>query len=77
MLTNDSYYIRGAKSGSLCEQFSTADKREDVHGFLDWAKQTNTAKGHSGFNLDGNYFVQWDSYEIENIIFYQTIIPVQ
>ncbi|MDE6331705.1 MAG: hypothetical protein K2L80_03800 [Muribaculaceae bacterium] len=77
MLTNDPYYVRGAKSGSLCELFSTADKRKNIHGFLDWTRQTGTTKGLPGFTLDGNYSVQWYTYEIENINFFQTIIPVQ
>lgn len=76
MLTNDPYYVRGASPGSLCEQFSTADNRKKIHGYLDWTRQTGTAKGHPGFTLDGNYSILWDTCEIENNKFYQTIIPV-
>ncbi|MBD5422290.1 MAG: hypothetical protein HDR49_04595 [Bacteroides sp.] len=77
ILTNDSYYIRGPKKGSLSEQFSTAEGRNHIHGPLEWARPTNTTKGHPGFTLSGFYGVHWDDYEIENNTFHQAVIIIK
>lgn len=76
MLTNDPYYVKGPSPGSLCEQFSTANNRKKIHGYLDWTRHTKTTIGHPGFKLYGNYSILWNTYEIENNKFYQTLITV-
>ena len=77
MLTNDAYYTRGPRQGSICDAFSTADGRGDVHGHLDWTRHTATTKGLPPFNLDGRYSLKWDSTEIENNRFYYTLIEIR
>ena len=77
MLTNDAYYVRGPKKGSLCEEFSTANGRTNVHGLLDWTRQTQTTDGKPGFTLSGNYSLHWEDYKIKNESFFQTIITIK
>ncbi len=76
MLTNEPYYTRGPRSGSICSAFSTADGRTGIHGVLDWTRQTATSKGLPSFFLDGHYSLKWHSTEIENYKFYYTLIEI-
>ncbi len=76
MLTNELYYTRGPRQGSICEAFSTADGRTDIHGLLQWARPTATSKGLPAFSLDGRYSLKWHSTEIENHKFYYTLIKI-
>lgn len=76
MLTNEPYYTRGPRSGSICDAFSTADGRTGIHGILDWTRQTATSKGLPSFSLDGHYSLKWHSTEIENNKFYYTLIEI-
>ncbi len=76
MLTNEPYYTRGPRSGSICDAFSTADGRTGIHGLLDWTRQTATSKGLPSFSLDGHYTLKWHSTEIENNKFYYTLIEI-
>ena len=77
MLTNDAYYTRGPRQGSICDAFSTANGRTGVHGILDWARHTATANGLPKFSLEGNYSLRWKSTEIENNEFYYTLIEIK
>lgn len=76
MLTNDPYYTRGARPGSVSAPFSTAGGRTDITGRMDWARPNASSESHPGFSLDGRYSVCWDTFEIDNNTFYQTIIPI-
>lgn len=76
MLTNDPYYLRGSRAGSLCEAFSTAEGRENVHGALDWTSHTGTSRGKPGFTLDGSYSVNWRSTTIAGHKFHSILIIV-
>ncbi|MBD5323992.1 MAG: hypothetical protein HDS02_04045 [Bacteroides sp.] len=77
MLTNDAYYTRGPRQGSICDAFSTANGRAGVHGILDWTRHTATANGLTKFSLEGNYSLRWKSTEIENNEFYYTLIEIR
>ncbi len=77
MLTNDTYYTRGPRQGSICEAFSTADGRNGIHGLLDWSRHTATTKGLPPFSLEGKYSLKWESTEIENNQFYYTLIEIK
>lgn len=77
MLTNDAYYTRGPRKGSICDAFSTADGRSDIHGLMDWTRHTNTSKGLPPFNLDGTYSLKWRNTEIENNQFYYSLIEIK
>lgn len=76
MLTNDPYYTRGARKGSICDAFSTADGRTGVHGPLTWLRNTPTANAHPAFTLSGNYSVEWHPTTIDSYPFYFTLINV-
>ena len=77
MLTNDAYYTRGPRQGSICDAFSTANGRAGVHGILDWSRHTATTNGLPKFSLEGNYSLRWKSTEIENNKFYYTLIEIR
>lgn len=77
MLTNDKYYTKGPRPGSICDAFSTADGRAGIHGLLDWSRKTATSKGLPPFSLDGQYYVQWHPSNIDNNIFYYTLIELR
>lgn len=77
MLTNDPYYTHGSRQGSICDAFSTADRRSGIHGLLDWSRPTATAKRLPPFMLEGRYSVQWHSTEIDNNQFHYTLIEVR
>lgn len=77
LLTNEPYYTRGPRAGSICDAFSTADGRTGIHGVLDWSRHTATSKGLPPFSLDGHYSLKWHSTEIENNKFYYTLIEIQ
>jgi len=76
ILTNEPYYTRGPRPGSICDAFSTADGRRDVHGRLDWTRPTATGKGLPSFNLDGYYCVEWHDTMIEDNKFYYSLIKI-
>ncbi|MCI9607052.1 MAG: hypothetical protein HFJ94_02605 [Muribaculaceae bacterium] len=57
MLTNEPFYTRGPRPGSICDAFSTGGGRSGIHGLLDWSRYTGTSKGLPGFTLDGTYSV--------------------
>ncbi|MDE5875648.1 MAG: hypothetical protein K2H15_08370 [Muribaculaceae bacterium] len=76
LLTNDAFYTRGPRPGSICEAFSTADGRTGIHGRLEWTRQTATSKGLPSFSLEGHYSLKWHSTEIENNKFYYTLIEI-
>ncbi len=76
MLTNDPYYTRGPRQGSICDAFSTADRRTGVHGTLTWTRNTATSNGHPAFSLSGNYSVEWRPTTIDGHPFYFSLIPV-
>ncbi len=76
MLTNEPYYIRGPRPDSICEAFSTADGRSDIHGLLRWTRPTATSKGLPAFSLDGRYSLEWHSTEIDKHKFYYTLIEI-
>lgn len=76
MLTNDSYYTRGPKSGTICEAFSTADGRSGVHGTMDWTRHSAATKGNPGFTLNGSYSIKWHPSAIDGHKFYYTIITI-
>lgn len=76
MLTNEAYYTRGPRQGSICDAFSTADGRSRVNGTLAWTRDTATSNGHPAFTLSGNYSVKWRSTSIDRHQFYFTLITV-
>lgn len=76
MLTNDAYYTRGPRQGSVCDAFSTADGRSRVHGSLSWSRHTAVSKNCPDFALTGNYSVEWAQTPIEGHPFYFTLITV-
>lgn len=76
MLTNEPYYIRGPRPGSICDAFSTADGLKGVHGAMRWSRLTATSRNHPPFELDGHYSVDWQPKEISGIKFYFSIIKV-
>lgn len=76
MLTNEPYYTRGPRPGSICEAFSTANGRTDVDGLLDWTRHTATTNGLPPFSLDGRYSLNWHTTDIDNNKFYYTIIEI-
>lgn len=76
MLTNDPYYVRGPRSGSICEPFSTAGGRKHVHGVLDWTRQTAVTRRLPSFALAGDYSVTWHDTTIDSHQFHYTIINV-
>ena len=77
MLTNEPYYTRGPRAGTICDSFSTGDGRKDIHGVLDWTRRTATSKGLPPFFLDGHYSIEWHATEIENHKFYYTLIEIK
>lgn len=77
MLTNETFYTRGPRHGSICEAFSTADGRTGIHGLLDWSRPTATSKGLPPFFLEGSYLLRWMSTEIEDNKFYYTLIEIR
>lgn len=76
MLTNEPYYTRGPRAGSICDAFSTAGGREHVHGPMNWTRLTSTAKGLPPFILTGDYSVAWHPTTITGHQFYYTLIIV-
>lgn len=76
MLTNDPYYTRGPRRGSICDEFSTAEGRTGVHGRLAWSRETGTSKGLPPFSLSGSYSVRWRETAIEGHPFYFTLIEI-
>ena len=76
MLTNDTYYTRGPRAGSICDAFSTAGGREHVHGPMEWARPTSTTKGLPPFTLTGDHSVTWHDTTIDNHQFHYTLIIV-
>lgn len=76
LLTNDAFYTRGPRHGSICEAFSTADGRTGIHGLLEWTRPTATSKGLPPFSLEGWYSLKWEDVEIENNKFYYTLIEI-
>lgn len=76
MLTNDPYYIRGPRGGSICETFSTADGRRDIHGNMMWLRETAITKGLPSFTLTGSYSIAWHRTTIDSHQFYYTLITV-
>lgn len=77
MLTNEPYYTRGPRQGSICDAFSTAAGRTDIHGLLDWTRHTATSKGLPPFCLEGRYSLKWQTKEIESNKFYYTLIEIK
>ncbi|MDY2915969.1 MAG: hypothetical protein SOU18_08835 [Alloprevotella sp.] len=76
MLTNDAYHLRGPRKGSICDAFSMADGRQDVHGPLNWTRSTATSKNLPPFSLTGKYSVKWESIEIDDNNFFYTLIII-
>ena len=76
MLTNDAYYVRGPRGGSICEPFSTAADRRHVHGTLDWTRPTAVTKGLPSFTLSGDYSVTWHDTTIDGHQFHYTLIII-
>ena len=76
MLTNDPYYTRGPRSGSICDNFSTAEGRRNIHGPLTWTRQTAVTKGFPPFTLTGDYSMTWGTTSIDSHTFYYTLIKV-
>lgn len=76
MLTNEPFYTRGPRPGSICDAFSTGAGRSGIHGLLDWSRYTGTSKGLPGFTLDGSYSVGWHETIIDGNKFYYTLIPI-
>lgn len=76
VLTNEPYYTRGPRAGTICDAFSTADGRRNIHGRLDWSRVTGTSKGLPGFILDGNYSVDWHDTMIDSHKFYYSLIEI-
>lgn len=75
ILTNDSYYPRGPKPGTLSEAYSTAEGRT-AHGRMEWTRESKTTLGYPPFCLDGTYTVRWLDTEIEGNRFHYAIIAV-
>ena len=76
MLTNEPFYTRGPRPGSICDSFSTAAGRRHVHGTLDWSRCTGTSKGLPGFTLEGSYSVSWSETVVDGNKFYYTLINI-
>lgn len=76
MLTNDDYYLRGPRPGTICSAFSLADGRSAVTGTLAWAGSPRTAADKPPFTLGGKYSVAWHNTSIANHSFYYTIITI-
>lgn len=76
ILTNEPYYLKGPGSGTICQAFSTAQGRQDIHGTLDWTRHTRTAEGNPGFTLDGHYSIKWHPAEFSGEKFNYAIITI-
>lgn len=76
MLTNEPFYTRGPKAGSICDAFSTGAGRCGVHGRLEWSRPTGTSKNLPGFSLDGNYSLEWADTMIADNKFYYSLIEI-
>lgn len=76
MLTNEPYYRRGPRPGTICDNFSTADNRMNVHGPLTWTRKTAVTKGFPPFTLIGSYSVMWHDTTIDSHQFYYTLIKI-
>lgn len=76
MLTNEPYYTRGPRSGLICDKFSTAEGRRNIHGPLTWTRQTAVTKGLPPFTLIGDYSMTWHTTTIDSHQFYYTLVKV-
>lgn len=76
MLTNDDYYVRGPRPGTICSAFSLADGRTAVTGTLAWAGSPRTAVDKPPFTLRDKYSVTWHNTTIADQSFYYTIITI-
>lgn len=76
ILTNETYYIRGPRPGTLCDAYSTANGRSNVHGTLAWTRPSATSKNLPPFTLAGSYSMAWHETEIAGNKFYYSLIEI-
>lgn len=73
-MTNDSYYRRGPKSGSICAKFSMT---AGPHGRdRSWLRDTAATKGRPSFTLDAQYTLSWSTCRLGHIDFDYTIVTI-
>ena len=76
MLTNEPYYTRGPRPGTIYDAFSTADGRRNIHGAMRWTRATPTSNRFPAFTLAGEYAVTWHPVSIDTHRFYYTLITI-
>lgn len=76
MLTNEPYYTRGPRQGTIYDAFSIADGRQNVHGAMRWTRATPTSNRFPAFTLTGDYAVAWHPVTIDSHRFFYTLITV-